>query len=48
MTRSRGRRWNLADLPIIPQEWKMLVKKESRDLFDNLKTLLKKIGRAHV
>jgi len=35
------KRWNLADLPIIPEEWKMLVKKESRDLFDNLKTLLK-------
>ena len=32
------KRWNLTDLPIIPQEWKMLVKKESRDLFDNLKT----------
>ena len=36
------KRWSLADLPIIPEEWKMLVKKESRDLFDNLKTLLKK------
>ena len=36
------KRWNLADLPIIPEEWKMLVKKESRDLFDNLKALLKK------
>ena len=36
------KRWNLADLPIIPEEWKMLVKKESKDLFDNLKALLKK------
>ena len=25
------KRWNLTDLPIIPQEWKMLVKKESLD-----------------
>ena len=36
------KRWNLADLPIIPDQWKMVVKKESKDLFDNLKTLLKK------
>lgn len=33
--------WNIADLPIFPEAWKMLVKKESRDLFDNLKKLLK-------
>ena len=36
------KRWNLADLPIFPDIWKMLVKKESKDLFDNIKTLLKK------
>lgn len=36
------KRWNIADLPIIPREWKMSVKKESKDLFYNLKTLLKK------
>ena len=33
--------WNVADLPIFPEIWKMLVKKESKDLFDNLKKLLK-------
>ena len=36
------KRWNIADLPIFPEVWKMLVKKESKDLFDNLKKLLKK------
>ena len=35
------KRWNISDLPIFPDVWKMLVKKESRDLFDNLKKLLK-------
>ena len=35
------KRWNIADLPIFPEVWKMLVKKESKDLFDNLKKLLK-------
>ena len=34
--------WNVADLPIFPDVWKLLVKKESKDLFDNIKTLLKK------
>ena len=33
--------WNIADLPIFPDVWKLLVKKESKDLFDNLKKLLK-------
>ena len=36
------KRWNVADLPIFPDVWKLLVKKESKDLFDNIKTLLKK------
>ena len=36
------KRWNVADLPIFPAVWKMLVKKDSKDLFDNIKTLLKK------
>ena len=36
------KRWNLEDLPIFPSEWQMVVKKESKDLFDNLKKLLKK------
>ena len=35
------KRWNIDDLPIFPEVWKMLVKKESKDLFDNLKKLLK-------
>ena len=35
------KRWNVDDLPIFPEVWKMLVKKESKDLFDNLKKLLK-------
>ncbi len=35
------KRWNVDDLPIFPQVWKMLVKKECKDLFDNLKKLLK-------
>ena len=35
------KRWNLSDLPIFPSEWQMVVKKESKDLFDNLKKLLK-------
>ena len=35
------KRWNVDDLPIFPAVWKMLVKKESKDLFDNLKKLLK-------
>ena len=34
--------WNIADLPIFPDVWKLLIKKESKDLFDNIKTLLKK------
>ena len=34
--------WNIADLPIFPDVWKLLVKKECKDLFDNIKTLLKK------
>ena len=29
--------WNITDLPIFPEVWKMLVKKESKDLFENLK-----------
>lgn len=33
--------WNISDLPIFPEVWKMLVKKECKDLFDNLKKLLK-------
>ena len=33
--------WNVDDLPIFPEVWKLLVKNESRDLFDNLKKLLK-------
>ena len=36
------KRWNLEDLPIFPADWRMEVKKESKDLFDNLKKLLKK------
>ena len=36
------KRWNLSDLPIFPTDWKMEVKKENKDLFDNLKKLLKK------
>ncbi len=35
------KRWNLSDLPIFPTDWQMVVKKESKDLFDNLKKLLK-------
>ena len=35
------KRWNISDLPIFPDVWKMLVKKECKDLFDNLKKLLK-------
>ena len=34
--------WNIADLPIFPDVWKLLVKKECKDLFDNIKSLLKK------
>ena len=34
--------WNVADLPIFPDIWKLLVKKECKDLFDNIKSLLKK------
>ena len=34
--------WNITDLPIFPDVWKLLVKKECKDLFDNIKTLLKK------
>ncbi len=36
------KRWNISDLPIFPEIWKMLIKKESKDLFDNLTKLLKK------
>lgn len=36
------KRWNIADLPIFPDVWKLLVKKDGKDLFDNIKTLLKK------
>ena len=36
------KRWSLDDLPIFPADWQMEVKKESKDLFDNLKKLLKK------
>ena len=36
------KRWSLEDLPIFPADWQMVVKKESKDLFDNLKKLLKK------
>ena len=35
------KRWNVDDLPIFPEVWKMLVKNECKDLFDNLKKLLK-------
>ena len=34
--------WNVDDLPIFPDVWRLLVKKDSKDLFDNIKTLLKK------
>ena len=34
--------WNIADLPIFPDVWKLLVKKDGKDLFDNIKSLLKK------
>ena len=33
--------WNVDDLTIFPEIWKMLIKKESKDLFDNLKKLPK-------
>ena len=36
------KRWSLEDLPIFPSEWQMVIKKESKDLFDNLEKLLKK------
>ena len=36
------KRWNLSDLPIFPTDWQMVVKKENKDIFDNLKKLLKK------
>ena len=36
------KRWSIDDLPIIPAKWKMLVKKECKDLFENLKELLRK------
>ena len=34
--------WNVVDLPIFHDVWKLLIKKESKDLFDNIKCLLKK------
>ena len=34
------KRWNISTLPIFPNVWKMLVKNETRDLFENLKKLL--------
>ena len=33
--------WNIDDLPIFPDVWKLLVKKDGKDLFDNIKELLK-------
>lgn len=36
------KRWNLADLPIIPEKWKLNVRQGSKDLFNNLKRLLEK------
>ncbi len=36
------KRWNIDDLPIFPEVWKLLIKKEGKDLFDNIKKLLKK------
>ena len=36
------KRWNIDDLPIFPEVWKLLIKKEGKDLFNNIKKLLKK------
>ena len=37
------KQWNIAPLPIVPEFWKMLPKKDSKDLLDNLQKLLKKV-----
>jgi DNA topoisomerase-3 len=34
-------RWNLADLPIRPNEWQLLVKKDAKDQYKNIQALLK-------
>ncbi|MGN8258675.1 DNA topoisomerase III [Pseudomonas sp. SMSB3] len=41
---ARYKRWNLTDLPIIPQSWKMLVKPKTASQFKAVKRLL---GEAH-
>ncbi|WP_439859773.1 DNA topoisomerase III [Pseudomonas sp. MBLB4136] len=37
---ARYKRWNLADLPIVPQQWKMLVKSKTAGQFKAVKRLL--------
>lgn len=37
----RYKAWSLDTLPIVPNDWKLVVKSETRDLFDNIKRLLK-------
>lgn len=41
---TRYKRWNLADLPIVPEKWKMLVKPKTAGQFKTVKRLL---GEAH-
>lgn len=36
------KRWNAADLPIVPQEWKLLVTKSSEKQFHTIKNLISK------
>ena len=38
----RYKKWNLEDLPIIPQPWKLKVKKDAKDQFKVIKDLLSK------
>lgn len=38
----RYKRWNAADLPIVPEEWKLLITKSSADQFHLIKELIAK------
>lgn len=45
---SRYEKWEFSDLPIVPDEWKLLVAKDKKEQFDNLKKLLNRTDVEYV
>lgn len=45
---SRFEKWEFSDLPIVPDVWKLLVAKDKKEQFDNLKKLLNRTDVEYV